>query len=161
VNDENKRNDEENANDIDDQFRALLEGLRTTIPGVMVLFAFLLTMPLQTSFADLSTGDRAAFYFAFATAAASAILLISPSVHQRVRAPISGIQRRTMRHVMIATKLTIAGTISFLLSIGAVVYLVTSLVLTTTLALFATLLAVVMAGWTWFYLPIVAWRNSQ
>lgn len=161
MNEDKSPREEDNADEIDDQFRALLEGLRTTIPGVMVLFAFLLTMPLQTSFADLSNGDRTAFYIAFTTAAASAILLISPSVHQRVRAPISGIQRRTMRHVMIATKLTIAGTVSFLLSIGAVVYLVTSLVLTTTLALLATVVAVAMAGWTWFYLPVVAWRKER
>ena len=33
--------------DVDDQFRAILEGLRTTLPGVQVLFAFLLTLPLQ------------------------------------------------------------------------------------------------------------------
>lgn len=27
--------------EVDDQFRSLMEGLRTTIPGVMVLFSFL------------------------------------------------------------------------------------------------------------------------
>ena len=32
---------------------AILEGLRTTLPGVQVLFAFLLTLPLQTAFAEI------------------------------------------------------------------------------------------------------------
>ena len=45
---------DERTQEIDDQFRSLMEGLRTTIPGVMVLFAFLLTLPLQPAFADLT-----------------------------------------------------------------------------------------------------------
>ncbi len=43
---------------VDDRFRALLEGLRTTIPGVMVLFAFLLTVPLATSFPGRRAASR-------------------------------------------------------------------------------------------------------
>ena len=37
---------EKMENDVDDQFRSLMEGLRTTLPGVQVLFAFLVVLPL-------------------------------------------------------------------------------------------------------------------
>lgn len=37
-------NHEASPDEIDDQFRAVLEGLRTTIPGVMVRFSFLLAL---------------------------------------------------------------------------------------------------------------------
>jgi hypothetical protein len=146
--------------EVDDQFRALLEGLRTTIPGVMVLFSFLLIMPLQTSFGDISDPNTIMFYVAFSTAAISAILLIAPSVHQRVRAPRSGIKRRNLSHVMFATKLAIAGTATFLVSIAAVVYLVSSIVFSNWLAVAASIGVAVFAAWAWFYVPLVSFERD-
>ena len=140
--------------EIEDQFRSLMEGLRTTIPGVMVLFSFLLILPLQASFGDVSDPDTIVFYIAFGTAAIASVLLIAPSVHQRVRAPISGIKRRSWTHVMYATKLAIVGTFAFLVSIAAVVYLVSSLVFANPVAIAATIAIAVLASWAWFYLPL-------
>ena len=146
--------------EIDDQFRALLEGLRTTIPGVMVLFAFLLTLPLQSTFAELSGVDRMVYYVAFASSALAAVLLIAPSVHQRVRAPISGIKRRSMDHVLIASHIALVGTVVFVVAISSVVYLVTSIVFDSTEAAVATLVVTVVAVWAWFYLPLVTFRDD-
>lgn len=147
--------------EVDDQFRALMEGLRTTIPGVMVLFSFLLVLPLQASFGDVSDPNTIVFYIAFASAALSAILLIAPSVHQRVRGPISGIKRTSWDHVLSATKLAIAGTVTFLISIAAVVFLVSSLVFTEWLAILATVIVATTAGWAWFYLPLVRFNRAD
>lgn len=149
------------AQDVDDQFRAVLEGLRTTIPGVMVLFSFLLILPLQSSFPEISASNTAVFYIAFVSAALSSILLIAPSVHQRVRAPISGIRRTSLEHVMSATKIAIAGTVLFLVSISAVVYLVSSIVFADSIAAVATTVTTVVAGWAWFYVPLVRYRNDE
>lgn len=140
---------------VDDQFRALMEGLRTTIPGVMVLFAFLLTLPLQAPFDEIGGVGTTFYYVAFLSSALAAILLIAPSVHQRVRAPVSGIRRREIQHVMVAARLAIAGTVLFLVSISASVYLVTSLVLDDIPASVATALVAAVAGWSWFYVPLV------
>lgn len=152
--------EEHDPEEIDDQFRAILEGLRTTIPGVMVLFSFLLVLPLQASFADLSGVNSVVFYLAFASAALASVLLISPSVHQRVRAPVSGIKRRSWHHVMFATKLTIAGTVAFMVSIVSVVFLVTSLVFSDPVAVAATVIVTAVAGWSWFYLPMVTFNKE-
>lgn len=137
-----------------------MEGLRTTIPGVMVLFSFLLVLPLQQSFGDIDDPNTIIFYLAFVGAAVASVLLIAPSVHQRVRGPISGIKRKTWSHVLFATKLAIAGTISFLVSIAAVVYLVSSLVFTDWIAIVATVLVAVLASWSWFYLPLVKFARD-
>jgi amino acid transporter len=153
--------EEHDPEEIDDQFRAIMEGLRTTIPGVMVLFSFLLVLPLQASFADLSGFNSVVFYVAFATAAMASVLLISPSVHQRVRAPITGIKRRHWEHVMFATKLALLGTVAFMISIVAVVYLVTSLVFSDWAAVVATVVATLLAAWSWFYLPIVTFAKMR
>lgn len=149
------------SSEIDDQFRALMEGLRTSIPGVVVLFSFLLVLPLQSPFAEIRTANTVVYYTAFSSSALAAVLLIAPSVHQRIRAPISGIQRRTMSHVMFATKLAIAGTIFFLIAISAVVYLVSSLVFTDLAAGIATAAIVAIAVWAWIYVPLFRFDSTD
>ncbi len=148
------------SGEIDDQFRALLEGLRTTIPGVMVLFSFLLVLPLQATFGDISGVNKVIFYVAFTSSAIASVLLIAPSVHQRVRAPISGIRRTSQSHVMYATKLTIVGNIFFLISISSVTFLVSSLVFSDLLASIATTFVAGTAAWSWFYLPLVRFSGA-
>lgn len=157
--DDQRANTSPSEEEIDDQFRALMEGLRTTIPGVMVLFSFLLVLPLQTTFGDISDPNTLVFYVAFLSAAVASILLIAPSVHQRVRAPISGIRRRTWSHVMFATKLAIGGTAAFLVSVVAVVYLVSSLVFNDVFAGVVTAAVAFVAAWAWFYLPLVRFKR--
>ena len=104
---------EKTENDVDDQFRSLMEGLRTTLPGVQVLFAFLLVLPLQASFGEIRDVERIAYYVSFFGSAMASVLLIAPSAHQRLRAPVNGVERRSERHLQIAVSLTIAGTIIF------------------------------------------------
>lgn len=148
-------------NEVDDQFRALMEGLRTTLPGVQVLFGFLLALPLQASFADLEATQIWAYYIAFATAAVSSLLLIAPSVHQRVRSVRSGVHRRHLRHVIVAVWLTIAGSITFLISMVSSVYLVTELVLRTTWASVAVATTLGLGLWSWFYLPLISFARDS
>lgn len=150
----------ERSEEVDDQFRALMEGLRTTIPGVMVVFSFLLVLPFQSQFLELSTVNSVVYYVAFGSAAASAILLIAPSVHQRVRAPISGIRRHSISHVMAATRLAIVGTALFAVTIVSAVYLVSALLGGGLFATLAAALTVAMVSWAWFYLPIVRFRRE-
>ncbi|MDW3221105.1 MAG: DUF6328 family protein [Acidimicrobiales bacterium] len=145
--------------DVDEQFLALLEGLRTSLPGVQVLFAFLLTAPLQGKFSELSDGQRGVFATAFYAAGLSSVLLIAPSVHQRMRAPISGIRRRTRRHVVVATWLTIVGTGFMGVAVAATTYLVSDLVFGTATSVLATTVLSSTLVWSWVYLPLVAFRR--
>ena len=56
------------------------------LPGVQVLFSFLLTVPFSQRFTDLATPLRRYIYFGTLLCAAIAtVLLISPSVHRRIR----------------------------------------------------------------------------
>ncbi len=147
------------GNETDEQFRALLEGLRTSLPGVQVLFGFLLIAPLQASFTDFDRVERIAFAVAFYSSGAASILLIAPSVHQRIRAPISGMRRQSSAHLAIATWVTIGGTVAMGIAITATILLVSHLAFAPSLATIAT---VVLAGstiWAWFYLPLVTFRR--
>lgn len=151
--------EEERTEEVEDQFRSLMEGLRTSIPGAMVLFSFLLILPLQSEFTEIRTRDTVIYYIAFGSAALSAVLLIAPSVHQRMRAPFSGIKRRTMSHVMYGAKVAIAGTVTFAVAISATVYMVSAIVFSDPLAVLATVVIAATAAWAWFYLPLIRFNQ--
>lgn len=147
--------------EVDDRFRAVMEGLRTAIPGVMVLFSFLLILPLQASFPEVGGLNKVVFYVAFSCSATASVLMIAPSVHQLSRAPFSGIKRQSASHVMYATKMAIAGTVFLLVAVTAVVYLVSSLIFTDPLAVGASVAITVLASWAWFYLPLVKFNHTD
>ncbi len=62
----------------------LLQGLRVLLPGVQVLFAFLLTAAFSQGFAQTTDPQRTAFHIAIVAIAIGAILLMAPSVHHRI-----------------------------------------------------------------------------
>lgn len=149
----------QNDGSVDEEFRALLEGLRTSLPGVQVLFAFLLTAPLQGGFADLTAHERTAFSIAFYAAGISSVLLIAPSVHQRIRAPLTGLQRRSKVHLIWTTWVTIAGSVTMGVAMLATTYLVSHFLYKSTPAFIATGLVATTLVWAWFYLPLVTFNR--
>ena len=142
------------AHDVDDAYRSMLEGIRTTLPGSQVLLAFLLTVPLQAGFGELGDDGRAAFLVALLSTALGSILLIAPTAHARVRFPVSGLRRRTMRHLYVAAWLALIGTVSLAVGIGAAVFLSITLLLGSGwAALWAGAIAAVTLV-TWFAIPL-------
>jgi hypothetical protein len=69
----------------DRQMLELLNELRVALPGVQILFAFLLTVPFAQGFQRLSTTGRTLFYASLLCTAVSTILLIAPSATHRLR----------------------------------------------------------------------------
>jgi hypothetical protein len=60
----------------------------------------------------------------------------------------------------VAVNLTIAGTIIFSIALGAAVFLISSLTLTDSMAIAATIAVVAITAWSWFYIPLVTFRRS-
>jgi len=96
--------------------------LPTTLPGVQVLFAFLLTLPLQAAFEGLAAPAKAAYLIAFFASASASVLLIAPSAHQRLRAPKTGVPRRSRKDLEFTVRMTIAGTVAFSFALAASVF---------------------------------------
>ncbi len=147
------------AAEVDEAFRAFLEGLRTTLPGVQVLFAFLLTIPFQGSFSELRGIELGAYYIAFFAAAVSSILLIAPSAHQRLRAPQTGVARRSPTHLRFTVTLTNIGTVTFAVALSASVFLVSTLVFDDLTGSAAAAVVSLLAAWAWFYVPLVSFNR--
>lgn len=149
-----RRNGNHVESDVDDAFRAMLEGIRTTLPGSQVLLAFLLTVPLQAGFGELGDDGRTAFLIALIATALGSILLIAPTAHARVRFPVSGLRRRTLRHLYVAAWLALAGTISLAIGMGSAVFLSVTLLLGTGWAAFCASALTAVIAITWFAIPI-------
>lgn len=144
----------------DEQFRALMEGLRTTLPGVQVLFGFLLALPFQSDFAQLTQVDRVLYYIAFVGSALASVLMLAPAAHQRVRASETGIIRRSLSHVEAATRLTVIGTACLLIALGAAVYVVSRIVFGDWLAAAGLGLVAGIAAFTWFVQPLFIFERN-
>jgi hypothetical protein len=69
----------------DRQFIELLNELRVALPGVQILFAFLLTVPFAAGFERVTSTQRTLLFLTLLATAASTICLIAPSAIHRLR----------------------------------------------------------------------------
>ena len=76
--------DDNDQERLDRELIELLNELRVALPGVQVLFAFLLTVPFSQRFTTLTPGDRRDYFLAVILTAVSAAFLIAPSAQHRM-----------------------------------------------------------------------------
>ena len=69
----------------DRQMIELLNELRVALPGVQILFAFLLTVPFTQRFGSLTAFQRDVYYVTLIATALSTACLIAPSAAHRLR----------------------------------------------------------------------------
>jgi hypothetical protein len=70
---------------VDRELSELLHELRILLPGVQLVFAFLLTAPFSSAFDELTRSEHVAYIVAFAASAVASVLLITPVAHHRAR----------------------------------------------------------------------------
>src|SRR5689334_23572075 len=69
---------------LDRNLGELLQELRVALPGVQVLFAFLLAVPFQKNFTEATAFDEKMYFATLLLTALSAALLIAPSAYHRL-----------------------------------------------------------------------------
>src|SRR5438270_234729 len=106
---------------LDRNLTELLNELRVALPGVQVLFAFLLVAPFNQGFQKVSDFERKLYFATLLCTALSSILLIAPSMHHRLLFR----QRQKPFLVTTANRLTIAGLAMLALAMTGAVLLVT------------------------------------
>ena len=70
---------------IDRELAELLDELRVLLPGVQLVFGFLLAAPFASAFGETTDTEHVAYVIAFAAAALASVLLIAPVAHHRAR----------------------------------------------------------------------------
>lgn len=109
---------EEDRDRTDRQMAELLQELRIALPGVQILFAFLLTVPFAARFEGVTSFQRTAFFVALMTTALSAVCMIAVTATHRLR-----FHQRDREYIIeTANRYLIAGLV--LLAIGVVAALV-------------------------------------
>ncbi len=141
----------------DRELGELLEELRVILPGVQVLFAFLLSVPFTTAFADVGRLQRIVYYAAFLCTAGAIALLIAPSAHHRLlrRQPSDKKEHR----LELANRLTIAGTILLALAVTGVVFVASDVLFNSAVAAFFAAAIGGVFAWLWYALPLAMRRR--
>ena len=132
------------------QLTELLNELRVALPGVQMMFGFLLAVPFSQRFARLSDNQRALYYAAFLTAAAASVCFIAPTAFHRIVW-----QRGAKRRLLgVSNVLAIIGTVFLAVAITSVMLFITSFLYGTSLAVLVGGLAVATFVLLWYVLPI-------
>jgi hypothetical protein len=135
----------------------LLQELRIVIPGVQILFAFLLTVPFSQGFTQLTTVQRDVFFATLLCTAAATALLIAPSAHHRLLFR-QGVREKRLR---MGNTLTILGLAFLVPAMVGVVYVITDLIFGLTMALIVTIVMALSFLLLWFVLPIPYRGNNE
>ena len=134
----------------------LLNELRVALPGVQVLFAFLLTIPFTQRFNTLGPADRRLYLVAVITTTISSALLIAPSAHHRARFR-TGSKEQILK---VANSLALAGMFFLALAMAAAMYVIAH-------SLYASDVAALVSGalgagtvLLWFAVPFLYARRD-
>jgi hypothetical protein len=127
----------------------LLNELRVALPGVQMLFGFLLAVPFTQRFDTITTTQRHVYYATFLSTAFASIFFIAPTAYHRLRF------RQHDKEQMLRTSnaMTIAGTAFLALALAGAVFVVTDLVFKTAVTAIATATAAGVLAWFWYGLP--------
>ncbi|HEY0516222.1 MAG TPA: DUF6328 family protein [Solirubrobacteraceae bacterium] len=141
----------------DRNLNELLAELRVALPGVQVLFAFLLVAPFNQRFARLSQFERHLYLLALLSTLLAAILLIAPTLIHRLHFRLG----EKPYVVQAANRLMIVGLSVFALAMTTAVLLITLYLFGTAAAVTTTSLVAVTFGTVWFLIPLRRRRSRH
>jgi hypothetical protein len=141
---------------VDRELIELLNELRVVLPGVQVLFAFLLTVPFSNGFPKMSSLQRDVYFVSFVCATIATLLLIAPTTYHRLLFR----QGNKERILVDSNKLVIAGTAFLAPAMSAAVFVITDVLFHTAAAAAAAGIVVTGFAVLWYWLPLVRRRGT-
>jgi len=135
---------------LDRNLGELLQELRVALPGVQVLFAFLLAVPFQQNFNEITPFQERVYFATLLFTAISAALLISPTTYHRLN-----FRRQNKEElVLVSNRLAIAGMIFLALAMTGAIMLITNVLFGTAATIVFSTAAVVLFAVFWGALPL-------
>jgi len=141
--------------ELDREWGELVEEHRLAMPGVQVLFAFLLVLPFQNRFERLSTQQEYVYYAALLCATAAIVLLITPTAAHRIRWR----QQDKEALLRMSTRAAIAATVFIAAAMTASVYLITDILFGEPATVIVA--AVVTAAFVFFWYAFPLYRRFK
>ncbi|HKH31499.1 MAG TPA: DUF6328 family protein [Gaiellaceae bacterium] len=142
---------EDESERLDRELIELLNELRVALPGVQVLFGFLLTVPFSQGWSRVTDTERLVFFLTFLSTAVATALLIAPSAQHRI------LWRARDKDALLrrANSLALAGTAFLALSITGAVWVVTDLIYAEAPTSVVTAAVAGLFAWAWFAAPLI------
>ena len=142
---------EDKSEQLNRELIELLNELRVTLPGVQVLFAFLLIVPFSQRFPQMTPVQRDVYFAAVICTTISAVLLIAPTSMHRIQWR----QRDKERLLVTSNQLAILGTAFLALGMTGVLFLITDILFAARWAAVVCALAAGLFAALWFVLPAI------
>jgi hypothetical protein len=136
---------------VDRELIELLNELRVALPGVTVLFGFLLTLPFTGAFGDLSSADQNVYFAAVVLTVLSTAFLVAPSAHHRI------LFRRPLKERLLkaGTVFAVVGLVFFAGALTASLFLIADVMFATATASFCAGALGFFTVVFWFVVPLL------
>ena len=141
---------EKTNEDLDRELMELLNELRVTLPGVQVLFAFLLIAPFSQGFVRINDTQKYSYVVALTCTALGSAFLIAPTPFHRIRWR----DRDKEAMLRISNRLALAGTFFLACGMLGALFVVTDVLFRSPVPVLVTgCVAAVIFG-LWYALPL-------
>jgi membrane-associated HD superfamily phosphohydrolase len=142
---------------LDRNLGELLQELRVALPGVQVLFAFLLAVPFQQNFTKITPFQEKVYFATLLLTAISAVLLISPSAYHRLT-----FRMQQKDHlIFLANRFAIAGLGALALAMTGAIVLITDVLYGPVATAVTGGLALFTFTLFWYLLPLKRRFSSE
>jgi len=148
--DEGSKTDETDKERVDRELIELLNELRVALPGVQVLFAFLLTVPLSKGFGRLTDLQLGVYFATFVATTVASALLMAPTSYHRLQFR-QGDKERMLRTI---NRFAIAGITLLASAMSLAALFVADLTYGLSVAVLFGAAVLGCLTWCWFGLPI-------
>src|SRR4051794_25703794 len=147
-----REHDEESRRErVNRELIELLNELRVALPGVQVLFAFLLAVPFANGWKKVTEFQKDIFFATLMLTALSTACFIVPTAYHRLNFR----QREKERILLLSNKFAVMGIMMLALSMTGVIILVTDVIYSKAAALISGALALAVFGGLWLALPLL------
>ena len=148
------RSDEEQQR-LNRQMTELLNELRVAMPGVQVLFAFLLAVPFQQRFQTVNAFQRDVYLFTLLAAATATAFLVAPSAYHRIAFQ----EHEKERIIQMGTRQFVCGIVALAVAMTGAVLLVTDVLFRAATTIVVVVGVAAVFAWLWFGIGL--WRKWQ
>ncbi len=135
---------------IDRELIELLNELRVALPGVQVLFAFLLIVPFSNGYVRMTAVQKDIFFATFVATALATAFLIAPSVNHRILFRQQDKEQLLVR----SNKQSIVGVAFLALAVVGATTLITDVIFSSVTATLTALGLALVLVVLWFAIPI-------
>jgi hypothetical protein len=142
---------EDKSERLDRELIELLNELRVALPGVQVLFGFLLTVPFSQGWSRVTPTERRVFFATFICTAIATALLIAPSAQHRI------LWRARDKEALLkrANALALGGTVFLAAAVTGTVWVVSDLIYNQAPTAIVTAGVAGILAWFWFAAPLI------